>query len=278
MSIRLPAGIGRTALGVAMIRALESQRPDRLFDDPYAKVFLAAAPGVFDEQVRATTDDAGTTSLGAVLAANTALRTRFYDDQLLAAAGAGVRQVVLLAAGLDTRAYRLAWPADLRLYELDLPEMLDFKAATLAGSAAVARCGRVAVPADLREGWAGALLAAGFDRAAPTAWLIEGLLIYLSAEEADRLLTAVTDLSAPGSRLALEYEDLDTDPVRAAARTAPAWAEYTALWKGGLPDYPSWLRGRGWTPIRHDRGAIAAGYGRPSARPATGGFVTATRD
>ena len=276
MAVEVPAGVGKTALGVALIRAMESRRPDRLFDDPYAGAFLAAVPGMFDAQARAAAAEPGRRSFGVVLAVHTVLRTRFYDDHLLAAAGDGIRQVVLLAAGLDTRAYRLPWPDGTRLYELDLPEMLAFKHEILAGTDAVARGDRRAVPVDLREEWSGPLAAAGFDPAAPTAWLVEGLLIYLSADEADRLLGTVGALSAAGSRIAFEYEDLDSDPVRAQIRGTPAMAEWTALWKGGLPDYPAWLAAHGWAPTVHDRAEIAAGYGRPLDWPAAGGFVTAT--
>lgn len=143
--------------------------------------------------------------LGASLGRHVVIRTRFFDDYLLDAAAAGVRQVVLLAAGLDTRAFRLPWPGGVRVFELDLPEVLTFKAQVLARSGAAPCCGRAVLPVDLRTDWRGALLASGHDLGQPTAWLVEGLLIYLTATEAGRLLADITATSAPGSRLAFEH-------------------------------------------------------------------------
>src|SRR5438132_3170000 len=120
-----PTGVGKTALGVAMIRAEESRRSDRLFDDPYAAAFLAAAPGVFDREQRAAAAGVGgMAAWGAVFWSHAVIRTRFFDDYLFDAAERGIRQVLQLAAGLDTRAYRLAWPPGVRLFELELPEVL----------------------------------------------------------------------------------------------------------------------------------------------------------
>jgi methyltransferase (TIGR00027 family) len=274
-STDVTAGVGKTALGVAMVRAQESRRGDRLFDDPYAAAFLDAAPGVFDTEQRAAAAAGGTASWGAAFSSHVVIRTRFYDDYLLDAAGDGLRQGVLLAAGLDTRAYRLAWPDGLRLFELDLPGVLRFKDAVLAGQRAVARCQRLAVPVDLRGDWTVALSGAGFRPGDPTVWLVEGLFIYLSADEAARLLTTISELSATGSRLAFENEDLDTDAMRAQARKTPAMAEYAAMWKSGLPDARAWLADHGWQPTVHDRRAVAAEYGRGVGGRSTGGFLTA---
>ena len=274
----VPTGVGKTALGVAMVRAEESRRGDRLFDDPYPAAFLAAAPGVFDREQRAAAAGVGgMAGWGAVFWSHTVIRTRFFDDYLLDAAGRGIRQVVLLAAGLDTRAYRLAWPAGVRLFELDLAGVLDFKQRVLDEQAAVPRCERRAIAADLREDWTTPLAGAGLHHVQPTAWLLEGMLIYLSADEAANLLTAVDNLSAPGSRVAFEFDDLDTDTMREQARTMPAMAEYAALWKGGLPDAAGWLAGHGWRPEVHNRAEVTARYGRTVSGPSTGGFGTATR-
>jgi methyltransferase (TIGR00027 family) len=276
-----PAGVGRTALGVAMIRAAESQRPDRLFDDPYAAAFLAAAPGALEASTRAA---AAARAAGAMprwavtMLTNVVVRTRFYDDYLTAATGQGIDQVVLLGAGLDSRAYRLTWPAGVRLFEVDLPDVLDFKHRVLADAAAVAGCERHPVAADLREDWSRPLLESGFRPAEPTCWLIEGLLIYLSAEQAAALLGVVGGLSAPGSRVAFEFEDLGTDPVREQARRSAAMTEYAAMWQGGLPDPAGWLATHGWRSQQHDRAEVGAGYGRAGAGPSQGGFVTAERD
>jgi methyltransferase (TIGR00027 family) len=143
------APVSETALGMALIRAEESLRPDCLFDDPYAEAFLAAAPDAFADKDGATTDPAVLEAVLSVFRFQGVIRTRFFDDQLLAGCASGCRQVVLLAAGLDTRAYRLAWPPGVRVFELDLPEVLTFKDHVLAGRRASPRCERTTVPADL---------------------------------------------------------------------------------------------------------------------------------
>ena len=278
----IPRGVGRTALGVARIRARESDRADRLFHDPYAEAFAAAAPGAVAERPAPPGESS---SLGAIFQARVAIRTRFLDDYLLAATAAGCRQVVLLAAGMDTRAYRLGWPAGTRLFEIDQPDVLAFKNAVLNSRGAVPRCDRAALAADLREDWTDTLLGSGLRPIERTAWLAEGLLIYLTAEEADRLLTATTGLSAPGSRIAFEYADSRSDNTGASdggpvgrARTMPGMSRITALWKGGLgAGTPDWLAGHGWQVQTHPIGPVAAAYNRQIPGRASGGFVTATR-
>jgi methyltransferase (TIGR00027 family) len=269
--------MGKTALGMARVRAAESRRPDRLFDDPYAAAFGAAAPGAFAEDEQRATS-AGLARLGAVFFFHGVIRTRFFDDYLLAATTAGCRQVVLLAAGLDTRAFRLAWPDRVRLFELDLPEVLAFKEPVLAAQHAVPRCQRVVLAADLRQDWPAVLTAAGFQPAQPTAWLVEGLLIYLYADQAARLLTAVGELSAPASQLAFEHGNIADSSLLADARAIPAMDQFTSLWKGGLgADAPDWLTRHGWQAHTHDRAALAASYGRAVPASSSGGFLTAVR-
>ena len=273
--------MGKTALGVAIVRARESQRDDRLFDDPYAQAFADAAPGTFPEMPRTGPERAALgplASVGAAFYAHAVIRTRFFDDYLAAAVTAGCRQVVLLAAGLDTRAFRLAWPGRTTVFEIDLPGVLAFKDTVLAARGAVPRCERVVVPADLREDWTAALAGAGFDRAGPAAWLAEGLLLYLTAQEAGRLLTGVSELSAPGSQLSFEHDPAAAAALAGQARQMPALRPYAPLWKGGLGgEAPRWLAGRGWRPRVHDLAAVAAAYGRPVPGPARGGFLTAVR-
>jgi methyltransferase (TIGR00027 family) len=272
---RVPEGVGRTAISVARIRAAESRRPDRLFDDPYASSFVAAAPGALPERRPAT---APASDLAGILGFHVVIRTRFFDDYLLAACTDGIRQVVLLAAGLDSRAFRLPWPAAVRLLEVDLPEVLAFKEQVLSGHAAAPRCHRVAVTADLREAWPAALTEAGFDPGRPTAWLVEGLLIYLSAEQAARLLTSVTELSGPQSRLAFERGGTATADSLSRSGVSPGKARLTALWQGGLGEDPAgWLRRHGWQVSVHGLDQLADSYGRPAAHPTRSGFVTARR-
>src|SRR5262245_54924437 len=173
MNSQLP-GVSRTAVWVASLRAAETRRADKLFDDALAREFVSAAGGAPE------TNPVGTVDF-------LAIRTRFYDDRLLAACAEGIRQVVLLAAGFDARAFRLAWPAGVRLFELDLPELFGFKETVLTAGGAIAACARVIVPADLRGNWADALEDAGFDRSARTAWIAEGLFPYLGDVEGRRL-------------------------------------------------------------------------------------------
>jgi methyltransferase (TIGR00027 family) len=181
------------------------------------------------------------------------VRTNYFDSYLLTAAAAGVRQVVILASGLDSRAYRLDWPAETVVYEVDQPQVIEFKTTTLAGIGAQPTAERRTVGIDLRYDWPTALQAAGFDPHAPTAWLAEGLLIYLPPEAQDRLFDNITALSAPGSAVATEYvpglKDLDPDRIR----------EQTAQFREHLDiDMPSlvytdershvidYLRSKGW--------------------------------
>lgn len=268
MTESLPA-VSLTAVGVAALRAYESRRPDRLFDDPYAAAFHAAGSSLLPVAPGETPQG----GLGALFARQVAIRTRFYDDYLLAA---GCAQVVVLAAGLDARAFRLHWPPGVRLFELDLPEVLAFKDEVLAGQGAVPSCERVVVPADLRGDWAGALRAAGFDASVPAAWLAEGLLVYLTREEAEELLSTVTALSAPGSRVSFEHRSAETrEHMLARARAPPGAERITRLWHGGLGDRaPEWLRGHGWEPTVVSHAELAAKYDRPGDETLDG-FLTA---
>ncbi|HEV8275576.1 MAG TPA: class I SAM-dependent methyltransferase [Streptosporangiaceae bacterium] len=274
-------GVEKTALGVAMVRARESHRDDRLFDDPYAQAFVDAAPGAFPEEPKTPEELAALgpmASLGAVFYVHGAIRTRFFDDYLTAATAAGCSQVVLLAAGLDTRAFRLPWPQRTRVFEVDLPDVLAFKDTVLATQGAVPRCERTTVPADLRADWTAALTEAGFDRTSPAGWLAEGLLIYLSAAEAERLLDGISELSAPGSQLAFEHSPMAAATLTDQARQMPAMRHYTKLWKGGLGnDALRWLTSHGWQPELHELAILAAAYQRPVPAQAHGGFLTATR-
>ncbi|QWF81333.1 SAM-dependent methyltransferase [Amycolatopsis sp. CA-230715] len=265
--------VGRTAVGVAGLRAQEQLRQDKLFDDPYSAALFEAGRA---RVAAAGPPTAQRQAFGQLFATQVVIRTRFYDDYLL---GSGCTQVVLLAAGLDARAFRLAWPDGTRLFEVDFPEVLGFKGSVLTEQRAEPRCERVEVPADLREDWASALGDAGFDPAAPTAWLAEGLLIYLTRDEAAALLTTVTGLSAPGSRISFEHRpDPDGTGLAALARAHHAGKHVTGLWKGGFGgDGPEWLSARGWAVTVHDREELADAYGRPVDEASGVGFLTATR-
>jgi methyltransferase (TIGR00027 family) len=266
-------GVPKTALGVARIRAGESVRTDRLFNDPYAASFVAAMPEAYadaDERSDATRH------IGARIAMQVVVRTRFYDDYLLAGTRDGIRQVVLLAAGLDTRAYRLDWPAGTKVFEIDLPDMVDFKEQVMAGTGASPTARRAVVPADLTTDWTGALTGAGFDPARPSAWLIEGLLVYLTRDDAARLLETVEQLSSPGSMLSCEQGRSAMQLAQIArVRKAAGALEAVSLWQGGIEDVPAWLAEHGWTVETFELAALAASYGRPVTTESSTGFVIA---
>lgn len=205
----LASSVGATATSVASTRAFASRGPDPLIDDPYAAV-LVEAVGLphFIKVARGEIDFDSDPLFGAqVMREQIAVRTRFFDDFLTDATAAGIRQVVILASGLDTRAYRLSWPAGTVVYEVDQPEVIEFKTRVLADAGAEPAAERRTVGIDLRDDWAAALRERGFDDSAPTAWIAEGLLIYLPPDAQDRLLDHLTALSAPGSRLATEHMD-----------------------------------------------------------------------
>lgn len=252
-------GVGWTALGVAAARALETARADRLFADHFAAAFVGGDPEGFrdaDEQSRAVF-----ASLGDYLA----LRTALFDEWITKAAR-HCPQVVLLAAGLDTRALRLDWPPGTRVFEVDLPEVLEFKQEVLAGT--TPNCALTRVPADLRENWSLALTEAGLDPAKPTAWLIEGLLVYLSAREGDDLLREVSRLSAPGSELGVEHvsrTDLYTSEVeQAASRQEGFVRELSSLWRNESTLAPAeWLKQHGWSPTARTLSDLCAEHDRP---------------
>ncbi|WP_343710284.1 class I SAM-dependent methyltransferase [Mycobacterium sp.] len=216
----LASSVGATATMVAAARAVATRADRPLFDDPFAEP-LVRAVGI-DLFTRLATgeltaadldDDTGPGRAGMSRMTDTmAVRTKFFDDFFIQAAEAGVAQAVILASGLDSRAYRLPWPDGTTVYEIDQPSVIDFKSRALADLGATPTANRRPVAVDLRDDWPAALRAAGFDPGQPTAWSAEGLLGYLPPEAQDRLLDTVTELSAPGSRFATESAP-DRDPA-----------------------------------------------------------------
>ena len=203
------------------------------------------------------------------------IRTRYYDDFLLDACDRGCRQVVLVGAGLDGRAYRLPWPVGVRWWEIDLPEVLAFKEQVLVAVAALPRCQRFTVAADVRAAWPQLLLDAGLRRGEQTAWLLEGLLTYLTADEAARLLAGIAELCSHGSRLACE-EPAARGDGHPQQPVTPRLAPFAAMWKGGLGVPTSqWLIERGWQVQVASRSAVSARLGRPAPLPSDGGYLTA---
>jgi len=197
----LASSVGATATAVATSRAIANRAA--LIDDPWAEALVTAVGNEHFTAILAGDAPAG--SDVERMAHGMAVRTRYYDDFLLAAGVAGVRQAVILASGLDSRAYRLAWPDETVVFEVDQRSVIDFKVATLAGLGAEPTAEVRNIGIDLRGDWPTALRTNGFDTAKPTAWIAEGLLIYLPPDAQDRLFDHITALSVNGSRLATEY-------------------------------------------------------------------------
>ncbi|HET9565182.1 MAG TPA: class I SAM-dependent methyltransferase [Mycobacterium sp.] len=218
----IATSVGTTAVMVAAARAAETEQPDALITDPYADILVAGAgtgtwTAMLDDRIleKATAIDPEVAAIFRHMRNYQAVRTHFFDEHFAKAAEAGIRQIVILASGLDSRAYRLDWPAGTTVFEIDQPKVLEYKAATLAehGVKPAAQVREVAV--DLRHDWPNALRENGFDADRPTAWLAEGLLMYLPADAQDRLFTLITELSAPGSRIAVETVGIHSDERRA---------------------------------------------------------------
>ena len=220
----LASSVGVTATGVAAARALASTGPDPLIKDPFAAPLVkAVGTDIFTKML------SGEIELGEEdpafdrrrMAEGMAVRTRYFDDFFTAATDAGIRQALILASGLDARAYRLPWPAGTVVFEVDQPQVIEFKTRTLDDLGAKPTADLRVVGIDLRNDWPAALRAKGFDVATPTAWIAEGLLVYLPPDAQDQLFDSIACLSAPGSRLATEFvpsTDIFSDE-RAQARS-----------------------------------------------------------
>ncbi|WP_406813537.1 class I SAM-dependent methyltransferase [Mycobacterium sp. M23085] len=210
----LASSVGATATAVAAQRAIASQGPDALLHDPWADplvraVGVGALVKLLDNQLDRSDDPLLNRQ---AVREQITVRTRFFDDFFVQATESGIQQAVILASGLDTRAYRLPWPAGTVVYEIDQPEVIEFKTRTLADLGATPTAERRTVSVDLRDDWPAALVAAGFDARMPTAWSAEGLLVYLPPEAQDRLFDTIATVSAPGSRIATEHMDLRNAP------------------------------------------------------------------
>jgi methyltransferase (TIGR00027 family) len=262
----LASSVGATATMVAAARAFASRADNPVIDDPFAEP-LVKAVGVdfFTKLATGELDmtDLDPDSTGGVgnmtrFADGMAARTRFFDDFFAEAGEAGIRQAVILASGLDARAYRLNWPAGTVVFEIDQPEVIEFKTRTLAELGAKPTTERRPVPVDLRNDWATALRDAGFDPTAPTAWIAEGLFGYLPPEAQDRLLDQISELSAPGSQLAAEGvvqdADLDEDEAREKMQAvSDQWREHgfdldfsELVYLGDRADVTDYMQGHGW--------------------------------
>jgi methyltransferase (TIGR00027 family) len=272
---------------VAWGRAAESRRPDRLFDDPLAAAVVERGQRELAVMFGVDEDDPVTRSLvneqvTSTMLEHIAVRTRYFDDRLLEACAAGCRQVVILAAGMDARVFRLPWPAGTRLYELDRPEVLAYKEEVVAAEGVLPRCERRIIAVDLTADWATPLRAAGFEGDQQTAWLAEGLLSYLTAEENDTLIHTVGRLSRPGSTLTLQVSHPSAISEGPLAAFVDRLASFGAPVRFGVDDPVAWLAGHGWRARVDNPSDVAVRYGRRmiewqgagSADKPTGWFVT----
>jgi methyltransferase (TIGR00027 family) len=261
------SSVGLTALVVAAGRAVDTHRPDGLISDPYAESFVAAANPEHPLPVRPTQPrDDSEDETWQMMSGYMGTRTKFFDEFFTAAADRGIRQVVILAAGLDTRAQRLDWPEGTVVFEVDQKLMIQFKDEVLEAQGVAPRCDRRGVKADLRDDWPAALEAAGFDPSKPTAWLTEGLLPYLPPEAQDALCQAIDARSAPGSEWAIEdFTNIGqqmADPAFKRIAAAMGVDMTQLIYTDERPDPAAWLRERGWTTDVSVAIEVAKGYGR----------------
>jgi methyltransferase (TIGR00027 family) len=277
--------VGSTALGVAAARAAETESENPLIQDPFARAFLEAAGEGMWSLMANPTKSAELTDLDPDLLAHMrvmidfmAVRTAFFDEYFLNGVGSGVRQVVILAAGLDARAWRLPWPDGTAVYELDQAKVLEFKSTTLRNRGAHPTSRLISVAVDLRQDWPTALQEAGFDPSIPTAWSAEGLLRYLPARAQDLLFERVQALSPSGSWLAVNApakEAVDPDKLaRQRQRSQRFRAVASRVLDIAVPDvddlwYPEertdvtdWLREHGWDASAITMSEMLARYGR----------------
>jgi methyltransferase (TIGR00027 family) len=287
----LASSVGATATAVAASRALASQKPDALLDDPWADS-LVRAVGIdtFVKLIDGEIDHGDDPIMSRrAMSEQMTVRTRYFDDFFVQATESGIRQAVILASGLDTRAYRLPWPAGTKVFEIDQPEVIAFKTRTLADLGAEPTAERTTVAIDLREDWPAALREAGFDPRQPTAWSAEGLLVYLPPEAQDRLFDNIAALSAPGSRIATEHMDMSDVPEDWAERLTKRSQRFGSeinlaelFYAGDRNPAADYLGQQGWrTDVRTTEQAFAAnGFEVPDDELASfgsgSGYLTAT--
>lgn len=265
--------VGATALGVAAARAAETGGPDPLIRDDFAVKLVSAAGAAWarlaDPDLNWLDGDEQGQRAHRLGIDYQAVRTHFFDGYFGEAVGAGLRQVVILAAGLDSRAYRLDWPAGTTVYEVDQPKVLEYKTGILESHGAVPSATRRTVAVDLRDDWPAALTAAGFDRSQPTAWLAEGLLPYLPSDAQDRLFEKFTALSAPGSRVAIEVfganSSSNTNRWQRMRERLGLDVNVQALTfhEPDRSDAAEWLADHGWQVTLVDNREEMARLGRP---------------
>jgi len=277
----LASSVGATATMVAAARAMATTADNALINDPFAEPLVRAVGVDFftrlvTGELRPEDLDSDSESVGMQrMTDNMAVRTKFFDEFFLTATQAGIRQAVILASGLDSRAYRLAWPAGTTVYEIDQPDVIEFKTRTLAELGAEPTAKRRTVAMDLRYDWPSALIEEGFDPNQPTAWSAEGLLGYLPPDAQDRLLDTITELSVPGSRVAVEsVPNIDpADHEKAIERMQAASARWRdhgfdldfaeLVYLGDRNEAASYLGDHGWQLSRNSVKELFATNGLP---------------
>jgi methyltransferase (TIGR00027 family) len=276
----ITTSVGSTALNVATARALEAQKPDPLVIDPFAEVFCRAVGGnaadVLDGKDPA--HQLKTPDWGEHFVNFQGARTRYFDDYFRRAADAGVRQVVILAAGLDSRAYRLPWPDGTTIFELDRPQVLDFKREVLAGQGAQPNAERREVAIDLREDWPQALRDNGFDPDEPSAWIAEGLLLYLPGDAQEQLFTGIDTLASPGSHAAVEDsapmspEELEAgvEEERVARAQGDQRLFFQLVYNEQHAPADQWLGEHGWAAVATPLADYLGEVGRAVPGPESG--------
>jgi methyltransferase (TIGR00027 family) len=276
----ITTSVGSTALFVAAARALEAQKPDPLAIDPYAEVFCRAVGGEWADLLDGNAPEhALKTEFGDHFVNFQGARTKYFDAYFRAAAADGVRQIVLLAAGLDSRGYRLDWPDGTVVYELDQPQVLEFKRDVLAHHTPTAERREIAV--DLRHDWPQALRDNGFNPARPSAWIAEGLLIYLPATAQHQLFTGIDTLAAAGSHVAIEEGEPMPQEAFEAKRDEERAAEedtfFTLVYNEQHAPAAQWFGNRGWRAEATPLPDYLRSAGRPVPAPDTdAGSMTST--
>lgn len=248
----ITTSVGATALFVAAARALEANKPNPLVVDPYAEIFCRAVGGEWADVLDGNAPQNKLMSdFGEHFVNYQAARTKYFDDYFYAAADAGVRQVVIPASGLDSRAYRLAWPEETVVFELDQPQVLQFKRDVLTDRGEASTAERREIPVDLRDEWAGALLESGFNPSKPSAWLVEGLLVYLPAAAQGELFTGIDGLAARGSQVAVDDGKPFSDELYRAAREQERASEdsshfFSLIYNEQHAPAIEWFTDHGW--------------------------------
>ncbi|MDQ1536717.1 MAG: hypothetical protein QOE58_1110 [Actinomycetota bacterium] len=259
--------VARTALLTTALRTRESARPDRLYDDPFAHALAGDVGQALLDEVAGMSlpqNDADDHSkLPSTLDYN-AIRTRFFDDWLTTAvAEGGFDQVVIAAAGMDTRAYRLTWPHPVQIYEIDRPGVLDFKQASLAEHTPAHNVTRILVRSDLlANDWRADLITAGFDPDRPAVWLLEGLLYYLPEPSVHELLAQLGEVCVPGSALACDLINEVTLTSPLTRKLIQLYADWGSPWLSGSDGPETLMATHGFDASATQPGEPGASYDR----------------